>query len=64
MTTCMGGYPRGLVWNWARRKVAALMVKRNDIIGCIDLPGVGMACGVIVAEDVVAGPMGADVEGV
>jgi hypothetical protein len=52
-----------LVWNWARRKVAALIVKRNDIIGCIDLPCVGMTCGVIVDKDVVAGPMEADVVG-
>jgi hypothetical protein len=58
-----GEYPRGLVWNWARRKVAALIIKRNNIIGCIDLPCVGITCGVIVAEDVVAGPMGADVVG-
>ena len=35
------------------------MIKRNDIARRVDLPCVGMPCGVDIVKGVVAGPIGA-----
>ena len=39
-------------------KVAALIVKRNDIVGRVDSPRVFISCGVAIPERIVAIPIG------
>jgi hypothetical protein len=39
------------------------MIKRDDIVGCVDLPCVGIACGIDVTQGIVTDPVGDGVIG-